>query len=49
MGNLFGEYQFNIFRRGEQMKKDEFLAKLKSLLMDIPVDERKEALAYYRS
>ena len=31
------------------MKKDEFLAKLKSLLMDIPVDEREEALAYYRS
>ncbi len=31
------------------MKKEEFLAKLKSLLMDIPVDEREEALAYYRS
>lgn len=31
------------------MKKEDFLAKLKSLLMDIPVDEREEALAYYRS
>ena len=31
------------------MKKEEFLMKLQALLIDIPADERREALDYYRS
>ena len=30
------------------MNREEFMAKLKALLGDIPADEREEALQYYR-
>ena len=45
--NLYQVEWKNYSRKSDGMNREEFMAKLKALLGDIPADEREEALQYY--
>jgi uncharacterized membrane protein len=49
MGKLFFENNRIIFRRGEDMNRQEFMRRLEQLLEGIPEEEKREAIAYYTS